>query len=136
MSSGRIVKSGGKELALELEAYGYADYREIEAADMAELTLMRTPTETALVQAFDAAKATLPGDVDRAPRLSKLFNRNGLPHRRVEDFKYTDLRALMREVAPFRRSLRPRKPRRRFRTLWLLRPRRASGPVRRRPSGA
>ena len=32
MSSGRIVKSGGKELAIELEANGYADYREIEAA--------------------------------------------------------------------------------------------------------
>ena len=28
MSAGRIVKSGGKELALELEANGYADYRE------------------------------------------------------------------------------------------------------------
>ena len=28
MSTGRIVKSGGKELALELEANGYADYRE------------------------------------------------------------------------------------------------------------
>lgn len=27
MSAGRIVKSGGKELALELEATGYADYR-------------------------------------------------------------------------------------------------------------
>jgi Fe-S cluster assembly ATP-binding protein len=32
MSSGRIVKTGGKELALELEANGYADYRETEAA--------------------------------------------------------------------------------------------------------
>src|ERR671921_2600261 len=32
MHSGRIVKSGGKELALELEANGYADYRESEAA--------------------------------------------------------------------------------------------------------
>ena len=32
MSGGRIVKSGGKELAIELEATGYADYREIEAA--------------------------------------------------------------------------------------------------------
>jgi Fe-S cluster assembly ATP-binding protein len=32
MSSGRIVKSGGKELALELEANGYADYRQTEAA--------------------------------------------------------------------------------------------------------
>ena len=28
MASGRIVKSGGKELALELEANGYADYRQ------------------------------------------------------------------------------------------------------------
>ncbi|WP_375461622.1 Fe-S cluster assembly ATPase SufC [uncultured Enterovirga sp.] len=28
MSAGRIVKSGGKELALELEANGYADYRQ------------------------------------------------------------------------------------------------------------
>ena len=32
MSGGRIVKTGGKELALELEATGYADYRETEAA--------------------------------------------------------------------------------------------------------
>jgi Fe-S cluster assembly ATP-binding protein len=32
MSGGRIVKSGGKELALELEESGYADYRGAEAA--------------------------------------------------------------------------------------------------------
>jgi Fe-S cluster assembly ATP-binding protein len=32
MSAGRIVKTGGKELALELEATGYADYRDSEAA--------------------------------------------------------------------------------------------------------
>ena len=32
MHGGRIVRSGGKELALELEANGYADYREEEAA--------------------------------------------------------------------------------------------------------
>ena len=32
MANGRIVKSGGKELALELEANGYADYRVSEAA--------------------------------------------------------------------------------------------------------
>jgi len=32
MSAGRIVKSGGKDLALELEANGYADYRESEVA--------------------------------------------------------------------------------------------------------
>ncbi len=32
MANGRIAKSGGKELALELEANGYADYRASEAA--------------------------------------------------------------------------------------------------------
>jgi len=32
LSRGRIVKSGGKELALELEAGGYAQFREEEAA--------------------------------------------------------------------------------------------------------
>ena len=28
---------------------------------------------------------------------------SGLPHRRLEDWKYTDLRALMREVLPLAR---------------------------------
>ena len=32
MHGGRIVRTGGKELALELEASGYADYRDSEAA--------------------------------------------------------------------------------------------------------
>jgi len=32
MSGGRVVRSGGKELALKLEANGYADYRQSEAA--------------------------------------------------------------------------------------------------------
>ncbi|MEI7766991.1 MAG: Fe-S cluster assembly ATPase SufC [Phycisphaerae bacterium] len=32
LKDGRIVKSGGKELALELEAHGYADFQEAELA--------------------------------------------------------------------------------------------------------
>ncbi|MFE1601681.1 Fe-S cluster assembly ATPase SufC [Methylobacterium sp. ID0610] len=32
MSQGRVVRSGGKDLALELEASGYAEYRSAEAA--------------------------------------------------------------------------------------------------------
>ena len=32
MSKGRIVKTGGKELALELEKNGYRDYRRRDAA--------------------------------------------------------------------------------------------------------
>jgi Fe-S cluster assembly ATP-binding protein len=33
LSKGRIVKTGGKELALELEATGYAQYQEAVAAE-------------------------------------------------------------------------------------------------------
>jgi Fe-S cluster assembly ATP-binding protein len=33
MAGGRIVRSGGPELALELEANGYADYRQQDAAE-------------------------------------------------------------------------------------------------------
>jgi len=32
LSGGRIVKAGGKDLALELEARGYAEYQEEAAA--------------------------------------------------------------------------------------------------------
>jgi Fe-S cluster assembly ATP-binding protein len=32
MAKGKVVKSGGKELALELEAKGYAEFQEDEAA--------------------------------------------------------------------------------------------------------
>jgi Fe-S cluster assembly ATP-binding protein len=32
LSKGRIVKTGGKDLALELEARGYAEYQVEEAA--------------------------------------------------------------------------------------------------------
>jgi Fe-S cluster assembly protein SufD len=68
---------------------------------MGAVTLMKTPAETALAQAFEAAKGKLPGD--RAARVKAFsdFIEVGLPHRRVEAFKYTDLRAAMREAAPF-----------------------------------
>ena len=35
MAGGRIVKSGGKALALELESTGYADYRQLQSAEVA-----------------------------------------------------------------------------------------------------
>jgi Fe-S cluster assembly protein SufD len=68
---------------------------------MAEITLMKTPAETGLAQAFEAVKTTLPGDAESRAEAFELFTKNGLPHRRIEEFKYTDLRALMREAAPF-----------------------------------
>ncbi|WP_457090074.1 Fe-S cluster assembly protein SufD [Microvirga sp. P5_D2] len=68
---------------------------------MADVTLMKTPAETALVQAFESTKSVLPGNAESRAQAFEQFNSRGLPHRRVEEFKYTDLRALMREVAPF-----------------------------------
>jgi Fe-S cluster assembly protein SufD len=65
------------------------------------VTLMRTPAETALAQAFEVAKGKLPGDRTARERAFNDFLEVGLPHRRVEEFKYTDLRAAMREAAAF-----------------------------------
>jgi Fe-S cluster assembly protein SufD len=68
---------------------------------MADVTLMKTPAETALAQAFESAKTALPGQTESRAQAFEQFTQRGLPHRRVEEFKYTDLRALLREVAPF-----------------------------------
>jgi Fe-S cluster assembly protein SufD len=67
---------------------------------MAAITLMKTPAETRLAETFEAAKASLPGDAAAREEAFKAFSERGLPHRRVEDFKYTDLRAALREAAP------------------------------------
>ena len=67
---------------------------------MAEITVMRTPAEAGLSQQFETAKAGLPGDATRREQAFRLVAERGLPHRRIEEFKYTDLRALMREAAP------------------------------------
>jgi Fe-S cluster assembly protein SufD len=54
-------------------------------------------------QAFAALRDRLPG-TGKVPsarqRAFDLYARQGLPHRRLEDWKYTDLRVLMREVLP------------------------------------
>src|SRR5262249_29485596 len=53
-------------------------------------------------EAFAARKATLARDPLAKQREAAFgrFAAEGLPHRRVEDWKYTDLRALMREAKP------------------------------------
>ena len=69
----------------------------------AEVTPIKTAAETALAQSFAQARGRLPGD-DAVAALRKsafdVFVKEGLPHRRVEDWKYTDLRALMRDAKP------------------------------------
>src|SRR6202000_2773334 len=52
---------------------------------------------------FPRARDRLPGTgkvLELRQQAFEAFQRAGLPHRRLEDWKYTDLRALMREVLP------------------------------------
>jgi Fe-S cluster assembly protein SufD len=69
----------------------------------AEVTPIKTAAETALTQTFSRARDRLPGDDAIAAQRDAAFGvfaKEGLPHRRVEDWKYTDLRALMRDAKP------------------------------------
>src|SRR6516164_3316890 len=69
----------------------------------ADVTPIKTAAETALADAFARRRTSLPGGRQVAARREaafRRFERAGLPHRRVEDWKYTDLRALMREGKP------------------------------------
>jgi Fe-S cluster assembly protein SufD len=69
----------------------------------AEVATIKTAAETALAQAYSQARARLPGDGSVAAQRAAAFDvfaREGLPHRRVEEWKYTDLRALMRDAKP------------------------------------
>src|SRR5215831_514081 len=71
LANGRVVKSGGKEQALGA--------------------------------AFLAGRAEMPGKGPVAKLREEAFRRfdaSGLPHRRIEEWKYTDLRTLMREAKP------------------------------------
>src|SRR5215468_4261015 len=57
--------------------------------------------ERALADQYGHAAPTLPGDTTAAgirARAFEAFERQGLPHRRIEEWKYTDLRALIREA--------------------------------------
>ncbi len=69
----------------------------------ADATTIKTAAETALAQVFSQARDRLPGDDAIAAQREAAFDifaREGLPHRRVEEWKYTDLRALMRDAKP------------------------------------
>jgi Fe-S cluster assembly protein SufD len=69
----------------------------------AEVRPIKTDAEMALAEAFAAAKSRLPGGREVTARREAAFRRfeaGGLPSRRVEEWKYTDLRALMRDAKP------------------------------------
>lgn len=65
------------------------------------VTTLRTKAESQIREQFDAASASLPGtgwvSALRA-RAMDTFAAEGLPNRRVEEWKYTDLRDRLREV--------------------------------------
>jgi Fe-S cluster assembly protein SufD len=69
---------------------------------MAEITPIRTAAESGLAEAFAALRGSLPAGAATARREAafRRFEAQGLPHRHVEEWKYTDLRALMREAKP------------------------------------
>jgi Fe-S cluster assembly protein SufD len=69
----------------------------------AEVAAIKTAAEAALAEAFAQARDRLPGDeaiVARRDAAFDVFAKAGLPHRRIEEWKYTDLRALMRDAKP------------------------------------
>lgn len=69
----------------------------------AEVRPIRTAAETALAEAFAVADAILPeAEATRTARRRAfdVLAVHGLPHRRVEAWKYTDLRANLRHLAP------------------------------------
>lgn len=67
------------------------------------VVLARTETATAMESLFTASRDRLPGTgkvAETRRQALEAHERAGLPHRRIEEWKYTDLRALMREVRP------------------------------------
>src|SRR5258705_5046739 len=77
--------------------------RRREVAMNAEIRPIKTAAESALAANFAAARRALPGAGGVAALREDAcarFESGGLPHRRVEEWKYTDLRALMREARP------------------------------------
>src|SRR6202166_5140943 len=67
------------------------------------VVLAKTETGRALSDIFAIAQDRLPGTgkvAELRRQAFEAYERVGLPHRRIEDWKYTDLRALMREVLP------------------------------------
>jgi len=67
------------------------------------VALVKPTTGEAASNVFAAARDRLPGKGPVAEARRAAFDdflQKGLPHRRIEEWKYTDLRVLMREVAP------------------------------------
>ncbi|MCJ2022260.1 SufD family Fe-S cluster assembly protein [Methylobacterium sp. E-065] len=68
---------------------------------MADVTNLRSPAEAGLSKLFETARQSFASDATIAREEAfRFFEATGLPSRRVEAFKYTDLRAAISEAAP------------------------------------
>ena len=68
---------------------------------MADIQNLRTSAETGLSNLFEAARKGFASEEAIAREEAfRFFEAAGLPSRRVEAFKYTDLRAAMKEAVP------------------------------------
>ena len=74
------------------------------------VAIMKTKAEQGLSEAFESTAETLPGNAAvkslRAQAIGQ-FGAMGLPHRRIEEWKYTDLRVLIKDAAPGTESRDP-----------------------------
>jgi Fe-S cluster assembly protein SufD len=69
----------------------------------AEIRPSRTRAELGLVDVYNTSRQGLPGGSETAAVRAAAFNHfvlAGLPHARIESWKYTDLRRLMRDAKP------------------------------------
>lgn len=67
------------------------------------VAVMKTKAEQALTEQFDGVAPRLPGGTavaDARKSALRAFADLGLPHRRIEEFKYTDLRAALKDANP------------------------------------
>jgi hypothetical protein len=85
MAAGRILRSGGKELALELERTGY---------DWVDQELARLAPAHARWRWADGGRSPAPRDRAATGRGLAGPGRCPLPSRRQEDWRFTDLAAL------------------------------------------
>lgn len=100
-----LQASGGAARASQGSSESHAPVRSQTAPGRREMNVavLKTKAEQALTEAFAGAKAELPGGPEvRKVRTEAIgrFGALGLPHRRIEAWKYTDLRNVMKEALP------------------------------------
>ena len=87
----------------ELPAGAHARVSEALGRREMNVAVLKTKAEQALTETFAAIADKLPGGAAALKRREEAigrFSALGLPHRRIEAWKYTDLRNLMKEALP------------------------------------